>query len=122
VGSSYTFIEAPGFTEAVQFFFEGDDSYAELQAILSKNPEIGKVIPGGSPLRKLRWLDSRRGKGKRGGLRIIYVHVPDIRVLMMIDIYGKGEAEDLSNSTKRVLKVAAREAIESIRTGRNANK
>ena len=47
-----------------------DDEYAELQAQLNKNPEAGVVVPGSGGVRKLRW--AAEGRGKRGGLRIIY--------------------------------------------------
>jgi mRNA-degrading endonuclease RelE of RelBE toxin-antitoxin system len=36
------------------------------------NPEAGDTIPGTGGLRKVRFADERRGKGKRGGLRVIY--------------------------------------------------
>jgi len=49
-----------------------DDSFIELQNLLMLNPEAGDVIQGTGGLRKLRFADSRRNKGKRGGLRIIY--------------------------------------------------
>lgn len=43
-----------------------------------KNPETGKVIPETGGLRKVRWGDFRRGKGKRGGLRIINKEDPGL--------------------------------------------
>lgn len=50
-----------------------DNEYRELQKALVENPLLGHLIPGGAGLRKLRW--SAGGKGKRGGLRIIYYYV-----------------------------------------------
>ena len=47
-----------------------DDAYAQLQAALNRNPESGVVVPGSGGVRKLRW--AAEGKGKRGGLRVIY--------------------------------------------------
>jgi mRNA-degrading endonuclease RelE of RelBE toxin-antitoxin system len=47
-----------------------DDNYRSLQLALTLRPEQGALIPGSGGLRKLRW--ALRGKGKRGGLRIIY--------------------------------------------------
>jgi hypothetical protein len=43
-----------------------------LQNALLDNPEAGDVIEGTGGLRKVRHGDVRRGKGKRGGLRVIY--------------------------------------------------
>jgi len=49
-----------------------DSEYLELQAALVLQPELGDLIPDSGGLRKLRWGESRRGKGKRGGVRVIY--------------------------------------------------
>ena len=69
------FIETTEFTARVAAFLS-DDDYTELQTLLRANPDIGKVMPGCGGMRKIRFADARRGKGKRGGLRIIYLHVP----------------------------------------------
>jgi len=47
-------------------------------------------------LRKIRIADPRRGKGKRGGARVIFLHVPEAKVIFLMDIHGKGEQEDLT--------------------------
>ena len=49
-----------------------DDDFRGLQNLLMLQPEAGDSIPGTGGLRKLRFADARRGKGKRGGLRVIY--------------------------------------------------
>jgi hypothetical protein len=49
-----------------------DSAFAELQRFLITDPEAGAVIQGTGGLRKIRFADKRRGKGKRGGLRIVY--------------------------------------------------
>ena len=64
------FIEAPSFTAMVADYLE-DDEYRALQLFLAGDPEAGSVMPGTGGFRKLRWADRRRGKGKRGGLRVI---------------------------------------------------
>ena len=48
----------------------GDDEYSLLQQALIANPELGDVIPGSGGVRKMRW--GAIGRGKRGGLRVIY--------------------------------------------------
>ncbi len=67
------FIEAPAFTRHLSDYLN-DDGYRELQAKLAANPDLGDVMPGTGGFRKMRWADARRGKGRRGGLRIIYYY------------------------------------------------
>lgn len=67
------FIEAPAFTRHVADYLT-DDQYRELQRQLAETPEKGDLISGTGGFRKLRWSDQRRGKGRRGGLRIIYYY------------------------------------------------
>ena len=55
MSGTYLFIEAIDFTSAVKSYFGSDAAYAELQSELAKQPEKGAVMPGASPLRKLRW-------------------------------------------------------------------
>jgi hypothetical protein len=50
-----------------------DDEYAELQQFMMENPEAGDVVRKSGGVRKLRW--KRKGMGKRGGLRVIYLSV-----------------------------------------------
>jgi hypothetical protein len=50
----------------------GDEAFGRLQQELMRNPEAGEIIRETGGLRKMRFADRRRGKGKRGGLRVIY--------------------------------------------------
>jgi hypothetical protein len=67
----FEFVEAPVFTRFRDDYLD-DDGFAELQSYLAANPEAGDLVPGAGGIRKLRWKDRRRGKGRRGGLRVIY--------------------------------------------------
>jgi hypothetical protein len=40
--------------------------------------------------------DESRGKGKRGGVRVIYVHTPEANQVDLITVYGKDDADDLT--------------------------
>ena len=62
------FVELPPFQRHRAAYLD-DDAFQRLQRLLMLDPEAGDVIPGTGGLRKLRFLDERRGKGKRGGLR-----------------------------------------------------
>lgn len=59
-------------------------------------------------LRKLRWPDVRRGKGKRGGLRVIYLLVPELEMAVLIDVYNKDEADDLTTEEREIFTNLAR--------------
>ena len=115
MSGSYLFIEATGFTKLVKEYFGSDEAYAEFQAEMAVQPEKGPIIPGAGPLRKVRRADKARGKGTRGGLRVIYIHIPELRVLFMLDVYDKGEADDLTADDKKELRESGRQLVEELR-------
>lgn len=61
--------------------------------LLTIQPNLGDVIPGGRGLRKLR--RPAKGHGKRGGARVIYYHVNAQHLIVLIFAYAKNEVEDL---------------------------
>jgi len=99
------FVEAPPFTRHLSEYLN-EDGYRELQARLSANPEVGDLMPGTGGFRKVRWADARRGKGRRGGLRIIYYHFSSDHQIWRMTLYGKDEASDLTGQQKKALKVS----------------
>ena len=90
--SVFTFIETPLFTRLVTEYLS-DDEYRELQAMLSENPEAGVIIPGSGGVRKLRW--SLSGRGKRGGLRVIYYLRTHQGEIWMLTLYPKNVTENI---------------------------
>lgn len=103
--SEVEFVEAPGFTARVWDYLD-DDEYRGLQGLLAGKPAAGDVMPGTGGFRKLRWGDPRRGKGKRGGLRVIYYHFESDDQIWLMTVYDKDEMDDLSPAEKRLLKKA----------------
>ena len=99
------FFETPAFTRHLSAYLT-DDEYAALQAFLAAHPEAGDVMPGTGGFRKLRWSDDRRGKGKRGGLRVIYYFLTQDHQVWLFTLFGKGEADDLTPEQKRQLRAA----------------
>lgn len=110
------FIEAPAFTRNLRSYLT-DDEYRQLQGALLGNPEAGAVMPGTGGFRKMRWADRRRGKGTRGGLRIIYYYFADEGQIWLMTLYGKDEVKDLTSAEKRAL-MAAIGAEREARAGR----
>jgi hypothetical protein len=101
------FVETRDFVALVSEYFVTDDNYRAFQNFLNANPERGAVIPGTGGIRKIRWADPRRGKGKRGGLRVLYIYVPEARFLGFLHVYDKDEADDLTTEEKKELSVLA---------------
>lgn len=108
------FIESTGFTHWMTQTL-GDESLAEVQQLLLSHPASGDVMPGCGGLRKLRVPDVRRGKGKRSGARIIYLHVPEAHCFFLLDGYGKDEQDDLSAGQKKLLRQLAEQLKEECR-------
>lgn len=100
------FIETPVFTAALLRHLS-DGAYRALQLALVLRPEQGPVISGAGGRRKLRW--AAPGRGRRGGLRVIYYWVPDEEVFYMLYAYAKKEQGDLTPAQVRVLARLVRE-------------
>lgn len=96
------FIESTGFTARVCTYLT-DEAYARLQQDLMGHPTMGSVLRGCGGLRKVRTPDAARGRGKRGGARVIYLYLPPWRWFLMLDINGKREKDDLSAGERRAL-------------------
>lgn len=86
------------------------------QIYLLENPTIGKVIPQSGGVRKLRWSDRRRRKGKRGGLRLIYYYLLVDQEIWLISLYDKDEADDLTAAEKTACRILVRE-IKTAKSG-----
>ncbi len=99
------FFESPLFTRILPDYLD-DEAYRGLQKVLMRNPEQGDVMPGTGGFRKIRWQDKRRGKGKRGGMRVIYYYLMADKQIWFFTIYGKDEMADLTPSEKKSLKQA----------------
>ena len=108
------FVELPAFSRYRQDYLE-DEAFRALQSALLANPEIGDVIEGTGGLRKMRQADLRRGKGKRGGLRIIYFWWETGRQFWLFTLYDKNELDDLSPTERKALKDMLKRELEARR-------
>jgi hypothetical protein len=97
------FIETSTFTKHV-YAYLSEDEYLGLQNHLVQYPESGNIVPGSGGIRKVRW--AMAGKGKSGGVRIIYFFKKNDDEIWLLTIYSKNEIE---NIPAHVLKQIAKE-------------
>lgn len=97
------FVELPAFARHREEYLD-DEGFRNLQRFLLKNPEAGAVIEGTGGLRKVRHADPKRGKGKRGGLRVIYYWWDGGEQFWLFTLYDKDEMDNLSPAEKKTVK------------------
>ena len=86
------FIEATAFTKHV-YDYLSEEEYLGLQSFLLQYPEAGKVVRGSGGVRKVRWAIA--GKGKSGGVRVIYYFKKQDDEIWLLTIYSKTEVESI---------------------------
>jgi mRNA-degrading endonuclease RelE of RelBE toxin-antitoxin system len=101
--SGMVFIETSFFTKHV-YDYLNEEEYLGLQNFLLSYPDAGPVVPGTGGLRKLRRAVA--GRGKRGGVRVIYYWKKHDDEIWMLTMYGKNEA---STIPAHILKKIAKE-------------
>ena len=94
-------IETSFFTRQVQELLT-DEEYRKLQAALINRPDMGPIIRASGGLRKVRW--ALPGRGKRGGVRVIYYWAVQREQILMLFMYGKTERDDLSSAQLKTLR------------------
>ena len=95
----YSFIETRMFSRLAQELLP-DEEYRVLQSALIENPQAGSVIRGSGGVRKLRW--AAPGRGKRGGLRIIYYLRNANGIIWMLTMYPKNVADSIPTEILRI--------------------
>jgi hypothetical protein len=97
------FVETTLFSKLLPGYLD-DDGYRGLQGYLVERPDAGAVIQRSGGVRRIRW--AARGKGKSGGVRVIYYWIKADEQIFLLTLYGKGEKEDLSAAElKRIVKL-----------------
>lgn len=102
------FLETPVFTKLITKFIS-DEAYHLLQLQLSVRPESGDIIRGSGGIRKIRWAGS--GRGKRGGMRVIYYFIKEDDQIFMLYAYPKSKKDDLSADQIKQLKSHVEEKL-----------
>lgn len=99
-----TFIEVPIFTRKWKDLGLTDDNLRALEIELLENPKAGDTISHTGGLRKIRIPMEERGKGKRGGARVIYIDVEIKEKIYLLNVYSKDEQSDLTEDEKKAFK------------------
>ena len=102
------FFETSVFTRLIQKLIN-DEEYHLLQLQLSVRPESGDIIKGSGVIRKLRWAGS--GRGKRGGIRVIYYYFTGDEQIYMLYAYPKSKKDDLTADQLKQLKQLVEEQL-----------
>lgn len=102
--SEVTVLQLPKFkAEATELI--GADGIEAVAVYLIDHPDAGDVIPGAGGARKLRW--AAKGKGKRGGARIIYLYIVIAASVYLLRCYAKNVKTDLTTDEKKELRQIA---------------
>ena len=96
-----TFVETKLFTKRLREYL-ADDEYRALQEALIANPQAGDIIRGSGGVRKLRW--NVAGRGKRGGIRVIYYLRSKNGEIWMLTVYAKNVVDSISTSLLRKIR------------------
>jgi mRNA-degrading endonuclease RelE of RelBE toxin-antitoxin system len=95
-----TIAELPEYTKCANQLLQEDEQNAIIK-YLAEYPSSGYLIQGTGGIRKLRW--SRSGKGKSGGVRVIYYYYNEGFPLYLMTVYSKSEKDNLTKVQRNEL-------------------
>ena len=95
----YTVIETPSFQKQSEKLWSQQERHAFIDWI-AEHPMEGDVIPGADGARKVRW--ALAGKGKRGGVRVIYFNLSADELVLLVAVYAKSSQSNMpANEIKK---------------------
>ena len=97
----HTFIELHPFATARDKYLD-DDEFSAFQLYLTAHTDAGDVIPHSGGCRKLRW--AIEGRGKRGGVRIIYFLRLNAGQIVLVTMYTKNVQDNIDPNLLKRLK------------------
>ena len=95
-----TVAELPEYLRAAARLLADGDRRAIVDH-LAAHPTAGDLIEGTGGVRKLRW--ARDGRGKSGGVRVIYYFHSETMPLYLLTMFAKNERANLSKAERNAL-------------------
>ena len=96
-----TIVETPSLVRMADTFWNDVDRLKFIDFIAA-NPDAGAVVPGSGGLRKVRW--GQTGRGKRGGVRVIYYNRLANGEIWLLLVYDKTVRENIPPHVLRKIK------------------
>ena len=106
MADTLVFIETSIFTRQILDLLS-DTEYQALQVDLMDNPARGDLIKGGGGIRKVRF--AAKGKGKSGGIRVIYYWMCEDGQILMLLAYSKSTQDDLTDQQTTILRTLVKD-------------
>jgi hypothetical protein len=97
----FAVIETPTFVRLAIDCWIDEDRTAFI-TFIAGNPDSGDVVPGSGGVRKVRWGNA--GRGKRGGVRVIYFNRLADGEIWLLLVYGKSVRENIAARVLRKIK------------------
>ena len=110
---SARFIHFHGFDREWAKLGLSDEALRLLQITLVAEPRLGTVVAGTGGLRKVRFAPPETGRGKSGAFRVGYVHLPQLRTVLLVTVWGKNQKANISQAERNALAKAIR-AVEQV--------
>ena len=110
------FEQTPVFTRRWDQLGLTDDDLRHLEDTLLKHPDAGDTMAGTGGMRKLRLAPLGSGRGKSGGCRLCYKHFKEFGRILLLIVYSKSEAADLSDAARKHCRALIAEAEALLRS------
>ena len=98
------FIRLPEFERQCKRIKLSEDDIRDIEILLLSNPSIGSVMVGTGGVRKLRESPENTNRGKRSGVRVIYIDFPFFEKIYMLSVYRKGDVDNLNKAERNELR------------------
>lgn len=95
-----TIAEVPEYIRQAEKLLTAEERQ-DIVSYLAAHPKSGDLIEGTGGIRKLRW--GRGGRGKSGGVRVIYYHHSEVMPLYLLALFAKNERANLSKAERNDL-------------------